>query len=356
MLFALVYAVVCWLSDRWLPRTASDRALAIELLALRHEVRVLRRQVQRPRWRPADRLVLAALSRCVPRAEWSRFPVRPETLLRWPREVVRWKWAAFGRRRRPGRPPLAPEARALILRLARENAARGYQRIRGELLKLGHPVAATTIRAVLRRHRGPPAPRRAGLAWPAFLRAHARGLLACDVFGVETVRLQTLYVRFFLEVQTRRVFIAGCTAHPTGEWVAQQARNLCWDLEREGLRPTLLLRDRDAKFTPAFDAVFAGQGARAIRTPVRAPRANAYAERWVRTVREDCLAWCLVLGERHLRQVLREYASHYNRRRPRRALGLRPPLPRGQPRRTAGEVVRHDRLGGVVHEYERAAA
>ena len=125
---------------------------------------------------------------------------------------------------------------------------------------------------------------------------------------------------------------------------------------RAGVRPTLLLRDRDAKFAPAFDAVFAAQGARVVRTPVRAPRANAYAERWVRTVREDCLDWLLVLGERHLRQVLREYAGHYNRRRPHRALGLRPPLPRGQPPRTAGEVVRHDRLGGVIHEYERAAA
>jgi hypothetical protein len=180
-------------------------------------------------------------------------------------------------------------------------------------------VAATTVRTVLRRHRLPPAPRRAGLAWPAFLRTHAAGLLACDFFCVETVRPQTLYALFFLEVQTRRVFIAGCTAHPTGEWVAQPARNVCWDLERAGVRPTRLLRDRDAKFAPAFDAVFAAQGARVVRTPVpvRAPRANAYAERRVR---------------------------------PHRALGLRPPLLRGQPPPPAGEVVRRDGLGGLVHE------
>ncbi len=356
MLLPLVYAVVCALLDRLLARTPTGRAQAVELLALRLEVRVLRRPAKRTRWRAADRLLLAALSRCAPRPDWWRFPVRPETLLRWHRDLARRKWALFGRRRGAGRPPLAPELRDLILRLARENPTWGYQRIRGELLKLGHAVAATTVRTVLRRHRLPPAPRRAGLAWPAFLRAHAAGLLACDFFCVETVRLQTLYALFFLVVQTRRVFIAGCTAHPTGEWVAQQARNVCWDLERAGVRPTLLLRDRDAKFAPAFDTVFAAQGARVVRTPVRAPRANAYAERWVWTVREDGLDWLLVLGERHLRQVLHEYVGHYNRQRPHRALGLRPPLPRGQPPPPAGEVVRRDRLGGLIHEYERAAA
>jgi hypothetical protein len=205
----------------------SCRAQTVELLALRHEVRVLRRAAKRTPWQPADRLFLAALSQCVPRMEWWRFPVRPETLLRWHRDVVRRKWAAFGQRRGPGRPLLAPELRALILRLARENPRWGYQRIRGELLKLGHTVAAATVQTLLRRHRVPPAPRRTGLAWPAFLRAHAAGLLACDFFTVETVRLQTLYVLFFLEVHTRRVFVAGCTAHSTGAWVTQQARNVC---------------------------------------------------------------------------------------------------------------------------------
>jgi transposase InsO family protein len=245
--------------------------------------------------------------------------------------------------------------RALILRLARENAAWGYQRIRGELLKLGHTVAATTIRTVLRRHRVPPAPRRAGLAWPAFLRAHAQGLLACDFFGVETVRLQTLYVLFFLEVQTRRVFVAGCTAHPTAAWVTQQARNVLWELEAAGCRPRVLVRDRDAKFAPAFDAVFVGHGVRVVRTPVRAPRANAFAERWVGTVRRECLDWLLIAGERHLLRVVREYADHYNRARPHRSLRLRAPLARGQPVAPASGVIRHDRLGGLIHEYEAAA-
>lgn len=209
MLLSAVYAIVCALLDLLLVRTPSARALAVELLTLRHEVRVLRRQVKRTHWQAPDRLLIAALSQCVPRAGWWSFPVRPETLLHWHRELVRRKWATFGRRRGPGRPPIAPELRDLILRLARENPTWGYQRIRGELLKVGHPVAATTVQTVLRRHRVPPAPRRGGLAWPVFLRAHAAGLLACDFPCVETVRLQTLYVLFFLEVQTRRVVVAG---------------------------------------------------------------------------------------------------------------------------------------------------
>ncbi len=317
---------------------------------------MLRRQVKRSAWRPRDRLLLAALSRCLPRAQWGRLPVRPETLLRWHRELVRRKWAAFGRRRGPGRPPLAPELRALILRLARENPTWGYVRIRGELRKLGPAVAASTIQALLRRHRVPPAPQRAGRSWSAFLRAHAAGLLACDFFTVETVRLQTLHVLFFLEVRTRRVFVAGCTTHPTAAWVTQQARNLTWAVEAAGMRPTLLLRDRDAKFPPAFDAVFAGQAVRAIRTPVRSPQANAFAERWVGTVRRGCLDWLLILGPRHLEHVLREYVRHDNVARPHRALHLRPPLPRGQPVTAAGPVLRHDRLGGLLHEYSRCAA
>jgi hypothetical protein len=195
-----------------------------------------------------------------------------------------------------------------------------------------------------------------GLAWQAFLRAHARGLLACDFLAVDTIRLQVLYALFFVAVETRRVFVAGCTPHPTGEWVAQQARNVCWELERAGIRPTLLLRDRDARFVPAFDAVFAALGARVVRTPVQAPRADADAERWVRTVREDCLDRFLILDERHLEQVLGEYERHYNHARPHRSLGLRTPLPRGQPLGPIGEVIRSDRLGGLIYEYERAAA
>jgi putative transposase len=237
-----------------------------------------------------------------------------------------------------------------------ENPAWGSQRIRGELLKLDHDVSATAIRTILRRHGVPPAPRRAGLSWRAFLRAHTGVVLACDVFTVETVRLQTLPVLFFIDAHTRRVFVAGCTARPTADWVTQQARNLVWRLGDDGVRTTLLVSDRDATFTPRFDDVFRSEGGRMVRTPVRVPRANAYAERWVGTVRRECLDWLLIVGRRDLERVLREYVDHYNAARPHQALGLKAPLARGQPSPSTGEIVRRDRLGGLIHEYDREAA
>src|SRR5215212_4102086 len=207
MLVSIVYVCVRLLLDLLLVRSRPGLARDVELLALHHEVRVLRRHAKRARYHPGDRLVLAGLSRLLPRAEWWRFPVRPETLLRWHRELVRRKWAAFGRRRGPGRPPLPTEVRALIVRLASENPGWGYRRIRGELLGLGHDLSATAIRSVLRRRGIPPAPRRGGLAWPAFLRAQARGVLACDFLTVETVRLRVVYVLFFIELGSR-----GCSS------------------------------------------------------------------------------------------------------------------------------------------------
>ena len=311
MLVSILYALVCLIVDLAFLRLRSDRGCAVELLTLRQEVRVLRRQTRRPAWQPGDRLVLATLSRCLPRTDWFRFPVRPETLLRWHRDLVRRRWAAFGGRRGPGRPPLSTQLRELIGRLARENPGWGYQRIRGELLKLGHDISATAIRSVLRRRGIPPAPRRVGLPWRAFFQAQAAGVLACDFLTVETVRLTTLHVLFFIELHTRRVFLAGCTEHPTSDWVTQQARNLAWGLQDAGLRPTVLVRDRDTKFTRSFDVVFASEGIRVVRTPIRSPRANAVAERWVGTVRRECLDWLLIFGQRHLEMLLREFVDHY---------------------------------------------
>jgi putative transposase len=356
MLLSIVCAWVRLLLDLLLVRSRPSAARDVELLVLRHEVRVLRRQAKRAGYRPSDRLVLAGLSRLLPRSDWGRFPVRPETLLRWHRDLARRTWAAFGRRRGPGRAPLPTEVRGLIVRLATENPGWGYRRIRGELLALGHDVSATTIRSVLRGRGIPPAPRRGGLPWGTFLRAQARGVLACDFFAVETVRLQLLHVLFFIELRTRRVFVAGCTEHPSASWVTQQARNLAWDLAEAGLRPAVLLRDRDAKFAPTFDAVFASEGLRVVRTPVRAPRANAFAKRWVGTVRRECLDRLLIFGRRHLEVVLGEFVEHYNAARPHRALALRSPLARGQPVSATGAVVRRDRLGGLIHEYSRRAA
>jgi putative transposase len=184
-------------------------------------------------------------------------------------------------------------------------------------------------------------------------------VLACDCFTVETLRLQTLFVLCFIELQTRRVFVAGCTAHPAAAWVTQQARNLMWHLDEEDRRPTILIRDRDAKFAASFDTVLRAEGVRVGRTPVRAPRANAVAERWVGTVRRECLGWLLILGRGHLEQVLEEYVAHYNAARPHRALALRPPLARGHPSQRISRVetvIRRDRLGGLIHEYQPVAA
>jgi putative transposase len=259
--------------------------------------------------------------------------------------------------RHTGRPPLNREVLQLIIRLARENPRWGYQRIKGELQNLGIRVSATTIRTMLRRHGLDPAPRRADTTWRAFLRQQAAGIVACDCFTVDTVWVRRLYVLFFIELGTRRVHVAGVTANPDGAWVTQQARNLL--MPAQGQRQRFLLRDRDAKLTRAFDEVFGSEGADVLITPVQAPNANAYAERWIRTVRAECLDWLLIIGRGHLEQVLRVYVEHDNAHRPHRALGLKPPDPPAGPAAMSedqGHVHRRDRLGGLLHEYHRQQA
>jgi hypothetical protein len=220
MLFSLLYLILRrMIGTGRRPQDERD----IELLVLRHQVRILQRQVTRPRLHRLDRVLLAAASRAMPRSTWSSFIVRPQTLLRWHRELVGRKWS-YNRRGRPGRPPIDPAVRALIVRLGRDNPRWGYQRIRGELLKLGLRVPATTVRTILLRHGLDPAPRRPGPTWSEFLRSQAAGILACDFFTVETIKLRTIFVIFFIELQTRRVHLAGVTSHPDSAWVTQQAR------------------------------------------------------------------------------------------------------------------------------------
>jgi transposase InsO family protein len=329
------------------------RSAEVELLVLRHELTVLRRQVRRPAYRPRDRVLLAACSRLLPRASWRAFLVTPQTLLRWHRELVRRKWT-YRRRGIPGRPPVDEELRRLVVRLARENPRWGYRRIQGELRKLGRRVAASTIRSILLAEGLEPAPRRGGPGWREFLKAQAKGIVACDFFTVETAWLRTLYVLFFIEVGSRRVILAQATASPHSVWVSQQARNLFMGLPGG---PRFLLRDRDAKFSGPFDEVFRSEGARIIRTPFRSPKANAYAERWVRTARQECLDHLLILSRRHLDRVLTEFVEHYNRARPHRALGLDTPEPRLRPASPVdvSRIRRRERLGGLIREYEVAA-
>ena len=267
--------------------TRGDAAKDLEILVLRHQLAVLRRQAPRPKLEPADQALLAAVSRVLPRSRWSCFFLGPETLLRWHRRLVAGAWTYP--RRGPGRPLLDEEVQQLIVRLARENPRWGYQRIKGELQRLGVQVSATTIRTIMRRHGLDPAPRRAATTWRAFLRRQAAGIVACDFFTVDTISLRRLYVLFFVELDTRRVRLAGVTAHPNGAWVTQQARNLLLAPGERGRRLCFLLRDHDAKFTRSFDDVFCAEGAEVLLTPVQAPNANAHAERWIRTVRAECL-------------------------------------------------------------------
>jgi len=340
---------------RLIAGSSNDLDRDIELAVLRHQLMVLKRHVGRPRLRRRDRLFMAALGSVLSRARWSSFLVSPQTLLRWHRDLVKRKWT-FGRISSGGRPPMSEEVRELILRMGRENPRWGCIRIRGELAKLGVRVSATRIRTLLRANGFGPAPRRSGPTWHEFLRAQAQGILALDFFTVETAWLRTLYVLFAIGVGSRRVHILCVTAHPDSAWVTQQARNLAAGERLQGVR--FLIRDRDSKFSSPFDEVFRTEGVKVVKTPIRAPKANAFAERWVRTVRTECLDWMLVLGRRHLERILGIYTAHYNGRRPHRGLELQTPdsrldrLPRPV---LGGRVRRHDLLGGHIHEYEVAA-
>jgi putative transposase len=352
LLWSLVYLVVrnlfalVWLLAR--PRRSKE----LEIVVLRHELAVLRRQGARPKLTHADRALLAALSRSLPRTVWPSFLVKPETLLRWHRELVARRWTYP--RRAPGRPPLDSSLRTLVLRLARENPGWGYRRIVGELKCVGIVVSATSVRKVLLEAGLQPAPERGASSWRAFLRAQAAGMLACDFLTVETAFLQRIYVLFFISLATRRIEYIACTPNPDGHWVAQQARNLLMQLGYE--HPfRFLVHDRDTKFSHACDEVFRTEGIKVIRTPVQAPNANAFAERWVRTLRADCLDRILIFGRRHLEHVLRVYRCHYNEHRPHRALHLLPPNGRAPtPLNAVTHLRRRDLLGGLIHEYEAA--
>jgi len=359
-LWAFAYLSACRVLEFVVLLMRSDDTKEIELLALRHEVAMLRRQVRCQTFDPADRALFAALSRLLPRSRWGAFGVTPATLLAWHRRLVARRWTYP--HRRPGRPKVDEETTALVLRLARENPRWGYRRIQGELLKLGVRLAASTVARILFDHRLGPAPRR-GAAWREFIRAQASHIVATDFFSVDTVLLRRLYVLFFIEVGRRRIWITGVTAHPYANWVTQQARNVAGDIADAGIDVEFLVRDRDTKYVANFDAVFRSEGAQILQTPFRTPNANAYAERFVRTVRTECLDHLLVVNVRHLEHILRVYAQHYNEHRPHQGLFQQIPAPslpspalvatrsRPQDRR----VYRRDRLGGLIHEYELAA-
>ena len=314
------------------------------------------RCASRPRYSPTDRAVLATLARLLPRERWATLLVTPATLMRWHRKLLARHWT-YPHRNEGAHNTLAADIVALILRLGRENPRWGYLRIVGECAKLGVTVSATSVRNVLRRHRLRPAPRRSRPTWVEFLRTQASGALACDFFSVDIITLRRLYVPFFIDLERRKVFLAGVTGHPIGTWVTQQARNVAAELEDEGRVIKFLIPDRDSKFVAPFDEVMRSIGVRVIKTPVRAPRANAFAERFVRTARTECLDWLLIRSERHLERVLAEFVQHYNAARPHRGINLEVPIPYHSEKQFDGSarVLRVDQLGGLLHEYCIAA-
>ena len=359
---AMLYALVYVIARRLLRLVGVSSDNEVEVIVLRHELALLRRQVKRARLRRKDKLFLAAMSRLLPRDRWAAFIVAPKTLLRWHRELVRRTWTCRHAKAQ-GRPPIDAEVRELILRLGRENPRWGCVRIKGELKGLGIRVSATTIRTILRRAGLGPAPRRDGPTWREFLSAQAEGIIACDFFTVETVFLKTLYVLVFMHIRTRRILGIEVSASPNGTWVTQQARNLVMDLQESKvpLQLRFLLRDRDAKYCRSFDAVFAAENIKVVLTPYRTPQANGHAERLIGGIRRECLDHILIFGRRHLRRVLAGLVAHHNEHRPHRGLGLCSPnnigrsIPEMELARP-GAISRRDVLGGLLHEYRTRAA
>ena len=361
MLLKIVYLLMRWLFGLIVLVFRGDEARDAELLALRHENAVLRRHAGRVRYEPADRAWFAALTQFIPRRRWTGiFPVTPATLLAWHRRLAARKYDT-SRRRKPGRPPTVQSIARLAVRLAKENPPWGYRRIHGELTKLGVTIAPSTVYEILRAAGIDPAPRRAGPTWRQFLTAQAAGIMAVDFLHVDTVLLKRMYVLVFIEHGTRRMHLGGVTAHPTGDWTVQQARNLAIRLDERFEDIRFLIRDRGSNFTRSFDAVFQATGATILCTGIQAPRMNATCERLIGTLRHELLDRMLIVGERHLRAVLTEYQMHYNAARPHQGIAQRVPDSQHHPPRVtvaeldARQIRRKPVLSGLINEYMRAA-
>jgi transposase InsO family protein len=333
----------------------SSRSKDLELLVLRQELVVLRRQVPHPKTRREERLVLTVIQYLRPARERLSNLFTPDALRRWHRELVRRKWDRPHRINPKRAIPL--QTQLLVWRLAKENPTWGYRRIQGELQKIGIQISASSIRRITAPKRRP-GPKRD--TWRQFMRTQASSIIACDLFTVESIGLKTLHVLFFIELHTRRVLIGGVTDGPANlAWTTQIARNLSEARDGRTQPVRFIVHDRDHRFGPSFDEVFKAEGIEIIRTPWRAPRANAYAERWIRTVRTECTDRVMVLGARHLHHLLSTYVEHYNRERPHRGLDLQTPEGRDLVKPLSPDpsgVARRDRLGGLIPEYYREAA
>jgi len=319
-------------------------------------------QIQRPiKPNRVEKITLAVLTAALKRishrsANQLRDVIRifqPETVLRWHRELVRWKWI-YLHKNKGGRPSISKELEKLILRLAQENPRWGYGKIQGELIKLSFKVSQSTVRNVLDRHGIQPAIVRNGsVSWRHLMTHYKEQILACDFFTIQTVWFQTIYALFFIELGSRRIHFAGVTTHPNEIWITQQARQLIWELDDRESSLQFLIHDNDRLFSQAFDAVFESEGFHIIHTPFQAPNANAHAERWVRTVREECLDHILIINAVHLQRVLLEFAQYYNASRPHQGIDQQMPIP-SKTSTPTGSVQRRTVLGGIINNYYRS--
>ncbi len=359
MVMQVVSTLLEYVRLKWKPEQVKD----LEILLLRRQLAIMERRLEKPmRLSRSEKLILAILAVKLKAKTGMSIKalgeviriVQPQTVIKWHRELVRRKWT-FRHEHAGGRPRLDPAIEALVVRLAGESDW-GYGKIQGELLKLGFKLSRETVANILRRQGLPPAlKRQPSLTWRHLMSHYKDQLLACDFFTSETLFLKTVYVLVFIELGTRRVYFAGCTAHPNNGWVTQQARQMMWELEAQGKHIHALIHDNDRKFTSAFDTVFSAESIHVIHTPLRAPNANASMEHWVRSVREECLDKVLILNETHLRRVMREYINYYNTARPHQGLNQQIPIAQFPPD-TNGTISRRNVLGGIIHDYYRKAA
>jgi transposase InsO family protein len=332
----------------------SDHSKDLEIIVLRHQLAVLRRQIDRPALNDNDRTLLGSIAAALPRPKRSGWLVTPDSLLQWHRRRIARHWTQTTRG--PGRPATAPEIRRLVLRLASENPTWGYRRIHGELLGLGHRIASSTVWSILKASGIDPAPDRSEVTWSQFL--HSQAAVACDFFTVNTALLRRFYVLFFIHIPCRQVFFAGVTANPTGDWTAQAARNLFLDHATPLAGSRALVRDRGSQFIDSFDEIFRTEGLKILKSPVRTPVANAFAERWIGSIRRELLDRTIIWNQRQVERLVTDYVTHYNTHRPHRSLEQTPPTPTDEPSTatpTNDTALRATRCDGLINEYRNAA-
>ena len=331
----------------------SGRSKDLEIIVLRHQIAVLHRQNNRPALAEQDRALLGAVAAALSRPQRAGWLVTPETLLRWHRQRIARHWTQP--RRAPGRPCTSVELRCLIIEMATNNPTWGYRRITGELVGLGLRVGACAVWRILKHHHIDPAPQRTSVTWTQFLGSQAA--VACDFVTVDTALLRRCYLLFFIDITTREVLYGAITTNPTGAWTTQAARNLFVRHPQRLTHARALLRDRASQFTGDFDEIFRTEGLKILKTPVRVPVANAFAERWIGTPRRELLDRTIIWNQHQLEHLVTDYIDHYNAHRPHRSLDQRPPAPHRPPNANGQQlrIVRATRCGGLVNEYRKAA-